>query len=505
MSDYDNSRHNIREATLEAIFKSITDSLMVLDKDLMVYEANDYLLNALGKSREEVIGRPWDMIFPHLVDTGKGENLRTSIREGVPHRSRIPIFDTSSGMARLYDVTTYPVFDSSTNEVTHLVEYTREVTEEVRAQLEIMDYNRTLLDIKEQLEQKSEEVDRANRLLAEKINDLEELNKRLERMAVIDVMTDLPNHRAFQDRLAYEIKKSFRHGRTFSLIILDVDHFKIYNDKYGHPAGDVLLTQLAKLMRMSVREVDLPARYGGEEFAIILPETDKYGGAVVAERMRSRVADYPFKHRQVTISIGVAEFPSDGEDAGALISAADKAMYYSKTHGRNSICLYRHNLDTNTVIPEPLPEDFENVFDDTSAVDKLTGLRVLFVEEDNLTMAMLYESLSDLGHKVLSTGNAQEAINALSHTANGFDIVIAGLALQEKSGFDFRIQVRHIDSNVPIIFLSSYADQDILRRVHEEDLCELVGKPFQLTSLDSLMSHLVTQSTRRKAYLNRAA
>ena len=494
MSDVQNNSRTVREATLEAVFASITDSLLVLDRDLLVVEANAHLLQTLGMARDKVVGRPWLDVFPHLTDTGRMENLHAVLKDGEPHWGRIPLCDAATGVARLYDVATYPVRDAE-GIVTNLVEYTREVTEEVRAQLEIVDYNRTLLDITEQLEIKTAEADRANALLAEKIESLEELNKRLERMAVLDVMTDLPNHRAFQDRLAYEIKKAQRHGRMFSLLLIDVDNFKQYNDRFGHPAGDVLLTQLAKLMRDCVREVDLPARYGGEEFAIILPETDKYGGAVVAERLRSRVADYPFRYRQVTVSVGVAEFPADASDGGALVTCADQAMYYAKTHGKNAICLWRSDLNGHGQ-PEPSAEAAPS--STTSTADEIggRGLRILLVEEDSLTMAMLHESLTDLGHTVMAIHSHQQALIAADHMTNRFDIILADLALAEHSGFDFRTQVRLVCPLLPVVFLSSYADQNILRRVHDEAFSELVGKPFQLAGLDTLMTHLVAQSRR---------
>jgi len=499
MSETYNVTHSVREATLEAVFASITDSLLVLDNELVVVEANTHLLGTLGKTREEIIGQRWLTVFPHLADTGRTENLYEVLKDGEPHRGRIPLFDAATGVARLYDVATYPVRDAD-GTITNLVEYTREVTEEVRAQLEIVDYNRTLLDITERLEIKTAEADRANALLAEKIESLEELNKRLERMAVLDVMTDLPNHRAFQERLSYEVKKAHRHGRMFSLLLIDVDNFKSYNDRFGHPAGDVLLTQLARIMRECVREVDLPARYGGEEFAIILPETDKYGGAVVAERLRAKVSDFPFRHRQVTVSVGVADFPTDAADGGTLVTCSDQAMYYAKTHGKNAICLWRSHLD-GPVEPAHSNDDVDtaaahNGFEDSESDTGGRGLRILLVEEDALTLAMLHEALTDLGHTVHAIHKPQEALTAAAHMTSNFDIILADLAQPDHSGFDFRTQMRGLCPTVPVIFLSSYADQEILRKVHEEPFSELVGKPFQLTGLDSLMSHLVAQSRR---------
>jgi diguanylate cyclase (GGDEF)-like protein/PAS domain S-box-containing protein len=508
MSKPRHQTRSLQEATLEAIFASITDSLLVLDRDLVVVEANRYLLNTLGLTRDQVVGRTWSDVFPNVVDTGRGDNLRAVLKDGRPHHGRIPLFDAVSGIPRLYDVTTYPIHDPATGSTTHMVEYTREITEEVRLQLDIVDYNRTLLDIKEKLEQKTAEADEANAQLADKIASLVELNKRLERIAVLDVMTDLPNHRAFQERLAYEVKKTQRSGRVFALLLLDVDDFKKYNDKYGHPAGDVLLTQCAGLMRECVRDVDLPARYGGEEFAILLPDTNKYGAAVVAERLRAKIADYPFRHRQITVSIGVAEFPADAEDGGALVTCADQAMYHSKAHDKNGVCLWRSSLNvagTPTAVKSEVNSDISSSTSDIESVRSAGGLRVLLVEEDSLTLPMLHEALTDLGHHVLSLSSPHGALNAVAHVAHAFDVILTGLALHENVGFQFRARVRELCPMIPMVFLSVYSDDVLLRRVHEEPFSELVGKPFQLVGLNNLMIHLVEQCRRNKSHGARAS
>ena len=104
---------SLREGTLEAIFASIADSLLVLDQQLMVVEANSHLLGTLGKTREDVVGRSWFEVFPHLADTGRTENLHEVLKDGEPHRGRIPLFDAATGIPRLYDVATYPVRDAA--------------------------------------------------------------------------------------------------------------------------------------------------------------------------------------------------------------------------------------------------------------------------------------------------------------------------------------------------------------------------------------------------------
>jgi diguanylate cyclase (GGDEF)-like protein len=176
--------------------------------------------------------------------------------------------------------------------------------------------------------------------------ELEELNLKLREMAVRDGLTGLHDHRYFQDTLTTEVARAKRHGRVFSLLFLDVDYFKRYNDVNGHLAGDAVLKGLARIFQEEMRATSTIARYGGEEFIILLPETGKDGALKAAENIRQRVADHPFpgEERQpsgnLTISIGVATFPEDGTERDALIQSADRALYRAKQDGRDLVFAY---------------------------------------------------------------------------------------------------------------------------------------------------------------------
>jgi len=166
----------------------------------------------------------------------------------------------------------------------------------------------------------------------------------VQRLATTDPLTGLANRRVLEQRLEEEARRARRYQRPLSLIMADLDHFKVYNDTYGHPAGDVVLQEVANLLRANVRETDLVVRYGGEEFAVLLPETSLAGALAVAEKLRIAVENHPFPRREalpggrLTISLGVATFPEEVGEPEALIRYADEALYRAKESGRNRVC-----------------------------------------------------------------------------------------------------------------------------------------------------------------------
>ncbi len=175
------------------------------------------------------------------------------------------------------------------------------------------------------------------------LREIEEINRKLQQLAIHDGLTGLYNHRYFDDRLRLEMQRAERYKRPTTLLMLDLDRFKLVNDRYGHPVGDQVLKEVAEIIRRRIREVDIAARYGGEEFVVILPETARENAAVVAERIRKSVEDARFaadgQEAKITISIGVADFPTDAHDHDKLVEAADKALYQAKQEGRNRVAL----------------------------------------------------------------------------------------------------------------------------------------------------------------------
>jgi diguanylate cyclase (GGDEF)-like protein len=161
-----------------------------------------------------------------------------------------------------------------------------------------------------------------------------------EQLSVTDEMTGLLNRRYLQERLSEEIQRSKRHHFPMSLMMLDVDKFKPYNDAYGHLAGDAALRIVASILKENLRGADVAARYGGEEFAILLPQTSSEEASVIAERIRMQIERTEFPHRRVTVSIGIAKTTAEVNSPDDIIWAADRALYEAKGRGRNNVQLY---------------------------------------------------------------------------------------------------------------------------------------------------------------------
>lgn len=175
------------------------------------------------------------------------------------------------------------------------------------------------------------------------------LYERIHELAIKDDLTGVFVRRYFLERSREEFKRAVKYELTYSFLMLDIDHFKQHNDKYGHLVGDRLLKEIADIITDSVREVDLVGRFGGEEFSIVLPDTDIQGSKLVAERIREQIQNYEFKvydeRIHITTSIGVCNFPKHTSFFDSLINNADMALYRAKKEGRNKTCVYDVSKD----------------------------------------------------------------------------------------------------------------------------------------------------------------
>ena len=174
---------------------------------------------------------------------------------------------------------------------------------------------------------------------------LKEKNRQLKEMASRDGLTGLYNHRYFQETISKDFQRAVRYQESLSCVMLDIDHFKKFNDNYGHQAGDMVLKTLGSLVNELIRDSDLSARYGGEEFVLLMYHTASQEALMIAERLRKAVDQHKFQTDNlvltVTISIGVASFPHpEIADAKTLIECADKALYRAKEEGRNRVVVF---------------------------------------------------------------------------------------------------------------------------------------------------------------------
>ncbi|MEO8920125.1 MAG: diguanylate cyclase [Polyangiaceae bacterium] len=169
--------------------------------------------------------------------------------------------------------------------------------------------------------------------------------KATDELVNLDGLTGLFNHQYFQENLSNELLKSQRFEHHVSVLLIDVDHFKKINDRYGHPQGDVVLQELAQILKKTIRAYDVPARYGGEEFSVVLPHANQGQALQVAQRFRKAVFDHAFPGRtpreqlKITVSVGVASSPTNAKTKAELIARADQALYLAKSEGRNRVCL----------------------------------------------------------------------------------------------------------------------------------------------------------------------
>lgn len=321
---------------------------VVLRRDFEVVTAPDgrAALSQLGDGSLDAV------VADHMMPGVTGVELLDALHRAHPAAARVLItaservnvLKEAVNRARVHRFLSKPLRLVELPNLMHeAIREARLEAENTRLTAELLAKNAELARINERLEME----------VALRTQELRAAVAELERMALRDGLTGLYNHRYFQEALEAELARARRHGHSLSLVFIDVDHFKQYNDRNGHPAGDRLLHRLAGVLTGGRdsglppvgRASDVTARYGGEEFVVILPETGLDGALVKAERLRDSVAEHPFEHGAaqpagaVTISVGVACFPHHAENKAELIAAADQQLYRAKRAGRNRVCV----------------------------------------------------------------------------------------------------------------------------------------------------------------------
>jgi len=314
------------ENRFRSVIGSMQEGLLVCDRS-----GNILLCNGAA---EELIGQDGlTGAWPAFREDGTPVTpqeypVSLALASGLPQAATILGLRRPSGDVSRLSVSAAPLFHGGEAQPHAAVATFSDVTERKEAEQRMADY-RDVLEF-----QKCE--------LEKTVEALAHANARLEDLATLDGLTGLKNHRAFQERLAEETGRARRYGTPLSLVMLDVDHFKGYNDAFGHPAGDEVLARVADILRSEARECDLAARYGGEEFALILPQTDGGGAAAIAERCRAAIARTKWPRRPITVSVGAAALAPGMTDGAALIAEADALLYAAKANGRNQVACGHH-------------------------------------------------------------------------------------------------------------------------------------------------------------------
>jgi len=298
----------------------------IIDLDFNLQFMSSAGVKALGMNDvTECYGKPYPFYFyPQSFRDEMSKNLRKALDTGNIIEQEAAVLDTD-GNELWFHSTISPVSEGS-NQIDYLMVVSIETTaqnkvrkqlEELNGELEATVYKRTL--------------------------ELERANKQLHQLSETDFLTKLPNRLAFDRRLNESIAIAERNKQTLTLLMLDIDHFKKYNDKFGHDTGDIVLQKIAETIDSSLlRKTDLTARYGGEEFVILLPETDVESGLSIAEKIRMNIESLSVQYgkpaliRNLTVSIGVASLKGDELNATDLLKLADKALYVAKNSGRNN-------------------------------------------------------------------------------------------------------------------------------------------------------------------------
>lgn len=298
---------------LQKVMGAASDCIMAVDEEGTIHLVNGAVVRTFGYARAELMNAKITMLLPREPGRKGGADLHDAIAAGEPwwgeviaqrrDGSRLPVHVALSFAHDPRGATTYAV------------------------------------------------------IIARDVTELQRLLGRLTQLSIVDDLTDLYNVRYFWARFRYEMIRSRRYKQQLAVLMLDLDHFKKFNDKYGHQAGDKVLHHVAEILKNVTREVDIVARYGGEEFAVILPNTDMGGALTCAENIRMTIAnatlDIDGHHLNITLSAGVAWLEKDVKDEDELLRRADSALLQAKQLGRNRVQLWSPDVKQAANIARP--------------------------------------------------------------------------------------------------------------------------------------------------------
>ena len=321
----------IASRRFEALFNGLPVGCFTFDSRGMIHEWNSLATEIFGiEGYQAFLNHVWD-----VLDTDCTGAWSKEIVDNIFTASTSIEFDWK--------------FTRDDNRVVHLackiVNLTNKKGEIIAAIAGNLDITARVL-AQEQLEEQMRENRNYLRVMEKQRLKLQDANRQLRRLAVTDGLTSLTNRRRFNELLEEVLDRSIRQNQTFSVLMFDIDHFKMLNDAFGHQAGDEILEKFAAILKSTARRYERPARYGGEEFAIILDNCDKASSVVAAERFRNAINTFNWPYREINASIGCSTF-SGIESVRELIEQADTALYASKHNGRNQVTHFG-NLPADT-------------------------------------------------------------------------------------------------------------------------------------------------------------
>ena len=305
-------------------------------------ECNDYVAALVGRPREQIRGTPFtDHVSPDQAGVLR-DDFRELFTDGREIAKRESTITTMDGRPVTIEYNARVIYRKG--HPSKALMMFSDVTDKKVLELELLEKNaemeRTLWDmaeVKDALEARAGELNKAT-------EDLKQLNEKLNLLSITDGLTEVYNHRHFQDRLTEEVERlnRLKGGGVLSLLLMDIDDFKLFNDTYGHQCGDMVLKHIASLLKSSIRSIDILARYGGEEFAVILPNAGTEQAVIVGERIRQTIRSTPFTYGEavgakVTVSIGVGTIVSGNTDKADLVRKADSAMYAAKARWKDRV------------------------------------------------------------------------------------------------------------------------------------------------------------------------
>lgn len=324
--------------------------------------------------------------------------------------------------------------------------------------------------------------------------------RKMRMLAIRDGLTGLYNRLRIEEELSQAWQASRRYGKPMAVVVLDIDHFKVMNDTYGHAVGDLVLRDFAKLLRASARASDLLGRFGGDEFVAILPQATLAEARVFCERLLLQTRNHVFcaeTHRlNLTISIGVAICSPHAvfADPADLLSQADRALYQAKRNGRDRLCVWDDAgvptpSQTGSSLLEPLPKGKARA-------------HVLLVDDDPAVLRILHLLLEAEGFEVDTVNTAAEAIASLKRSPGHYDIVMTDLSMPGVSGLALLKQVASLDNLVVTLVMTGHAEVENAIACLREGAVDLLLKPIQSKHLYASMRRAMALRSLKLDNLN---